>query len=564
MYKKIISIIIIAVFLYIPTQVFAVDFNITNVEINAFLQADGDVLVEEQHTYKFSGEFGGIIRELIPKKGTKIVQLEAFEGNETLKIETNESEHRIHRPGKDETIMIDLVYEIKNGVDVYADVAEFYWPFFDRSNESTYENLTINVFPPEKATDVIAFGYDEAFQKEKVLEDGHVQFEFGKVPDNRNGDIRVTYDASLFGAVAATNKQMRSEIVAEKQQLIDVAINREEQKKLFASIGSVIIPVFSFFLLHLLFRAWFEAKGKKEALERELNEGGTLPKQTLSLTTTIYFTNHKQLLPETIAAALLDLVRKDHVEKLENNRFRLINRNGLLEHENALVEWLFVEIGTNTEFSFDELLAYTKNEKNHEKYQSKKLEWNKAVQAELKEADLYENKGKYRLTIGFISLILVPFSIIFAINDLFGLFFASLGLFFALFVFAISYVPKTWEGAKIIFEWSKFKQRFPKVSESSWQKLSEDDKMRAFIYGLGINEKSLKEKNESLINAFKHTVGTFGHQSSIVYGIDPTWLIIGAAASSNFRSAETTTAVASTIAGGGAGAGGGGGGSGGF
>ncbi|WP_406565357.1 hypothetical protein [Bacillus solitudinis] len=44
-------------------------------KINAYLQADGDVLVQEQHIYQFSGEFGGIIRELISKKAPKCFNL---------------------------------------------------------------------------------------------------------------------------------------------------------------------------------------------------------------------------------------------------------------------------------------------------------------------------------------------------------------------------------------------------------------------------------------------------------------------------------------------------------
>ncbi|WP_332694340.1 DUF2207 domain-containing protein [Halalkalibacter lacteus] len=568
MYKKIISVMFIAVFFFIPTQVFAVDYQITDVEITAFLQADGDVSVQERHIYKFSGEFGGIIRELIPKEGTEIVQFEAFEENQPLRMESNETEHRIHRSGEDETVTIDLVYEIKNGVDVYADVAEFYWPFFDRSNESTYENMTINVFPPEPATDVIAFGYDEAFQKEDILQEGHVQYQLGKVPNKRNGDIRVAYDAKLFGAAAvSSNQPMRAEIEVAKQQLLDEEIASARRKELLASIGVILVPLFGFLLLFQLVRAWLFAKGKRAALTRELTNDGAIPKQTLSLPTTIFYTNYHQLLPEAIAAALLDLVRKGHVTKLENERFQLVNRSGLLDHEHVLVEWIFDEIGRKAEFSFDDLSSYLKNKKNHQKYQLQKLKWQNAVKAELKEARLYENKVKYRLTIGLASFILVPFIILFAINDLIGLSLSSAGLFLGLFIFAIFYYPKTWEGVKITLEWRRFKQQFPNMLQSTWQTLPEDDKMRAFIYGLGINEESLKEKNKSLADAFKTPMS--GHQSSTAYGFDPTWIIIAAAATSNFNSAEKMTGATSSssggaVGGGGSGAGGGGGGSGAF
>ncbi|MBP2242242.1 putative membrane protein [Cytobacillus eiseniae] len=565
MYRKIITVLFLAIILLIPTQALAVDYDITDVEIHAYLQEDGRVAVQEQHTYEFSGKFGGIIREIIPKKGSEIVNLEAYEGKKQLEIETDKSEHRIHREGKDETVTIDLFYEIKNGVDVYADVAELYWPFFDKSNESTYGSLTINVYPPESTTNVIAFGYDEAFQKEQVLQDGQVQFQLGKVPSERNGDIRVAYDSKLFGAVTSPSKKhMRDEIEAAEQQLTDQAAAQSERKEQLRSIGMIVVPIFSILLLFVLLRAYLGAKGRKHALIRELGSDGRLPKQVLSLPATIYFTNYQQLLPETIAASILDLVRKGHVDQLDENRFRLVNREGLLGHEQELVSWLFDEIGANDEFNFDDLSAYTKDQENHEKYQTHRSKWQNAVRDEWKAAALYEKNGKYRWTVCLLSLILVPFSILFAANDLIALFLISLFLFLVLLVFGITYRPKNWNGAKIAYEWQLFKKRFPNMTETDWKLLSTDDRMRGYIYGLGINEKSLQVNNKS----FKTTFHAEEGQVDTVYGFDPTWIILATMVTSNFKSADDATAIHTSSgsggAGSGSGAGGGGGGSGAF
>ncbi|WP_332631873.1 DUF2207 domain-containing protein [Halalkalibacter flavus] len=567
--KKMISFLIVTLLLFIPSKVLAVEYEITDVEIHAYLQANGNVSVQENHTYDFSGEFGGIIREIIPKKGTEIIQLEAFEDNQPLVIESNETEHRIHRSGEDETIKIDLFYEIKNGVDVYTDVAEFYWPFFDRSNDTTYGNLTINVYPPESTANVIAFGYDEAFQKETVLQDGHVQYSFGQVPGKRNGDIRVAYDANLFGAATVSSNQlMRTEIEEAKQQLLEKEAAASERTELLSSIGVMIVPLFSFVLLFLLARALLKAKGKRSLLMREVTTGELIPKETLSMPTTIFYMNYQQIHPETVAAALLDLVRKGHVKKLKGDRIRLVDRSELLKHETVLVEWLFDEIGKGDVFNFDDLSSYLKNKKNHQKYQRQKVKWQDAVRAELKEASLYENKVKYRVTVGLSSMILLPFILLFAVHGLIFFAVSSGILCIALILFAICYNPKTWEGTKITLQWRNFKQHFPIMQPSTWQVLSEDDKMRAFIYGLGMNEKSIRKKNETLLNAFNSTIS--GNPSGAAHSFDPTWLIIAAAASSNFKRADKTTGVVdsssggSSISGGGSGAGGGGGGSGAF
>ncbi|QOY35459.1 DUF2207 domain-containing protein [Anaerobacillus isosaccharinicus] len=567
--KRFIAFITVLVFFLLPTQVFAVDYSITDVEIDAKLQSNGDVFVKETHTYAFKGEFGGIIRELIPKQGTDIVQFEAFEGNTELKIETNKFEHRIHRSGKDETIVVELYYVIQNGVDVYPDVAEFYWPFFDRSNESMYENLVVTVIPPESTKNVIAFGYDEAYEKEVVQQDGSVKYKFGTVPRKTNGDIRVAYEPSLFTeATITSNKPMRDEIVAAKQQLLDDAIAFEETREALANIAYFLIPIFSFILLLLFVRNWLQAKTKREAINRELDLNRYVPEQVLSMPTTIFYSYYQQLTPELIAATLLDLVRKGHVKTLEDHRFRLVNRKDLQEHETIFIEWLFDEMGHDGEFSFNDLTAYTKKKKNHEKYQSYYTKISQALRNEIKEADLYKKSGKYRWMIALSSLILLPFLVLFIAYDLIGAFVPTLFLFFTTIIYAIAYHPKTWVGAKITYEWRTFRKRFKNIPTNAWQALTEDEKMRAFIFCLGIKEKSLQKKNETLIKAFKSPVIGTGHDPSYAYSIDPSLLLIAAAVSTNFKRANTTTAESgsgsSSSGGGGGGVGGGGGGSGAF
>ncbi|HSI68186.1 MAG TPA: DUF2207 domain-containing protein, partial [Planococcus sp. (in: firmicutes)] len=50
--------------LLVPTQAFAVDFEITEVRIDAQLNEDGTADVTEQFTYDFDDDFEGITRSL--------------------------------------------------------------------------------------------------------------------------------------------------------------------------------------------------------------------------------------------------------------------------------------------------------------------------------------------------------------------------------------------------------------------------------------------------------------------------------------------------------------------
>lgn len=167
--------------LLFPLQVFAVDFSINQSDIHAYLKENGSVQVRETHTYEFDGKFNGIIRSLIPQDGTSITNFEATENGSPLKMEQEGETYKIYRTGKNEMITIELSYLIENGIEVYSDMAQFYWPFFDTSNESDYENLTIYVHPPQETDDAIAIGYDEAEGTEHMEDNGTVIFQMGMV-----------------------------------------------------------------------------------------------------------------------------------------------------------------------------------------------------------------------------------------------------------------------------------------------------------------------------------------------------------------------------------------------
>ncbi|WP_078543704.1 DUF2207 domain-containing protein [Litchfieldia alkalitelluris] len=553
-----------------PTQGLAVNFSISNVKIEASLLEDGDVKVTEQLTYEFDGEFNGITREVIPKKGAKITNFAATENEKFLKIEREDHLYKVHRKGSDETITIQLMYTIENGIDIYTDVIDFYWPFFDERNETTYQNLAIIIHPPSPTNDVIAFGYDEASETEKILKDGSVVYEFGEVPYGTNGDIRVAYDRELFPSASITSeKVMKNEIQREHQHLLDSAAAKIKMHDRLVSYGVPVIIVFALALFSLLTKTTISSRATLKAIQSENDQSFRLPAETMSIPETISFT-HGYLPAEAMAAALLDLARKKIIKKSKNNGFRLVPREfSLLKHETILTELLFNEIGENGEFSFEDLKAYIKDKKNHQKYQLAISKWKQAVKEEIRYEKLYEKKMRYRFSVGYSSFLLVPLLILFPMYNLPIWFLVTLFLFAGTIIYAVSYHPKTNKGYRIKYEWELFKLNFHSLSPSHWNSLTENEQMRAYIYNLGTNNKGLVKKNEELVNAFKtpHSPS----DTAVVGYYAPTDMstiaFFGPISSSSFHSADKTTQSttgASSAGGSGGGTGGGGGGSGAF
>src|SRR3954464_5517246 len=67
---------------------------------------------------------------------------------------------------------------------------------------------------------------------------------------------------------------------------------------------------------------------------------------------------------------------KGYIKKTEENHFKMENRlEKPLKHERILLDFLFKKVGSNGEFSFDDLSKYTKQVTNHAKYQTNQFNW---------------------------------------------------------------------------------------------------------------------------------------------------------------------------------------------
>lgn len=560
--KRILSFLIIIFALFsFPIKALAIDFSIEKMNIDVELQENGNVQVVEIQTYQFGSEFNGITRTLIPKKGTAIVDVKAQENKETLKVEQDGNVYKVHRKGKNETITIELTYTIENAITVYSDVAEFYWPFFDTSNESDYEQFEVTIHPPQPTQDVIAFGYDMAAESAKVKENGDVHFDLGYVSSGEKGDIRVAYDRNIFPSAAVTDDvTMRGEIEAEQQRLIDERIAFENRQSNLKSITPYIIGTLVVLFIGLLLFARQKKQAVKREVERKYPPPYFVPEEIMSLPATILHMTYNIVQPETLSAAFMDLIRKGYVKEIEDEAFKVLSRNTVHQHETLLINWLFDEIGNGGMFKMEDLKTYTDVKENQETFQKDYTKWQKAVQDEKNDYHLFAKNTKARLMIGALGLAIIPFIIFLTYYELFM--FMTLGIFLAtgFFVFAALFKTPTVLGARIKRDWQAFQEKYPEMDDDEWDNLVTDDQKRAFIYGVGIKNKKIDQKNEILLN--RHPTETYTASNPMYF------LLFSTIASSNFNHAHTASAASissgSTGMGGGTGVGGGGGGSGAF
>ncbi|GAA0490237.1 DUF2207 domain-containing protein [Salinibacillus aidingensis] len=558
--KKIASICMILVLIVLfPIQVFAVDFTIEKTRIDAYLQQDGTVEVTESHTYQFDDDFNGITRTIIPKEGSTVEKFSASENGSSLEFELEDGNtYKVYREGDSgETITFDLTYTIQDGMEIYNDVAQFYWPFFDKSNESDYEELDVFIHPPQTTSNVIALGYDEAQQTAETANDGVVHFDMGRVKSDRNGDIRVAYPQELFPAASLTdNQSVREDILAEQQRLKDERAAFQDRQEKISDFAPYILGAFAILFLVLIWSAWRSHQVKKIEAERMYPEHTLVPKEVMSTPATILYMQSMPQNAYLVTAALLDLVRKKYVKQEDQNTFTVQQRNTEHSHEAFLISWLFDKIGKNGTFHTEDLEAYTNEKSNHKIFHEDMQTWSGMVANEMEGHNLKEKKTKQKWATGLVALLMIPFAIISGIHQLFVWMFAAITLFISLEAFALFYSPKTVKGIAIQNKWKAFQRNYPDTDVSKVKKWKDNDQLRAIIYAIGLNDKKMNKKSEQMINHLPAAQDSSHNISGL--------LVLSASVQQSFSQAEQTVSATTGSAGTGAGAGGGGGGSGAF
>lgn len=541
----------------LPIQAMAVEFSITDVKIDAYLQENGDVQVREVHSYSFDDKFRGITREIIPKKGTEITHFTANEGEKELKVKKEKGLYKVYRSGNHEDITVELHYVIKKSLSKHPDLTEFYWPFFDERNESDYERMTISIHPPANADDVIAFGYDEAFGKEKVKKHGIVTFHLNKVGAGENGDIRAAYDSRLFpGLTESSDQEIRQTLLDEQQMLINKAQTYAENREKTASIGKWLLFVSAALFVGLMASEAAGRKRKKRAARQEVyNREYMIPKEKLSMSAVLYFLHY--FTPELLAAALMDLVRKRYVRQVSEDRFLLVHKEAEEMHEKILLELLFEKVAGNKTFSLDDLEQYVQSEINRTHYQEETQRWQNMIKNELDRFNLYEKNASLRWTLVIAGIAVLSVSIFSIVYDLYWLMFLSMALGITSLCLAIFYRPFSYEGLLLKEEWARVEKEFEHISVSEWDRSTEDDKWRLLIYGVGTKKTHLADyfaqmMQKTVPDAANHSTTAFFYTGPIIASS------FGTADKHINRAAAADSTSTSSYSGGGVGGGGGG------
>lgn len=245
-------------------------FEITHIETEAVLNADGSMDVVERATYDFTGNFSVGTRTFeTARYDYSIEDIQAFEDGEPLPTITNLStlfEWDLDPDADSSTTgthTYELRYRVVDAAVVHPDVAELYWNWIGTTSPGT-DRLDVDLEVPPPGEGVRAWAHGP-LSGELTRERNHIILEVTDVPPGQFVDSRVLVPSERFD-VEPAGPPVEDDIVAEETRLAELAneqrraaadqAERDRQVRLAFNIITPIAIVAAWLIFFLVWRRW--------------------------------------------------------------------------------------------------------------------------------------------------------------------------------------------------------------------------------------------------------------------------------------------------------------------
>ncbi|MCF7803894.1 MAG: DUF2207 domain-containing protein [Candidatus Marinimicrobia bacterium] len=498
------------------TSVFAKDYTIDNVEIEARINADGTVRLTEARTYSFEEEFtwanytiqkSGFteLTDISIRDGQGLYTHEDSEEPRTFQVTTNEQEINLKwfYQAEDETKTFTVEYTIHGALAVGPEWAEFFWNFIGDQWKTTTRSATVrSMLPRAVGSDSMHVWLRTLNESAAVTprEDGAL-ITVERLKSNQSLKSRFLFPTPVLANPEITAPELTLTDVRADEAMYQKELEAElERKAHYASLGrylTIIIAVLSLLIWVYFFRKYGVRHRIKGIPERLYSPPTSHPPATVG-----WLMQNRSVNGSHLVATLFDLARRGYFVLKEEEgekkflqkkkpRFRIELPEGAGTTETAdLLDWeqdLFEYVTSVMEDGvvyFDQL---TDQRSNMRKWFTG---WAKVVKEDAKSHAWLDSESiKGAIIHGVLQGLLLAFSLL-AIywTGLFGLIAAFTTAVFIILSFVI--VRRTESGEEVFRKWKAFKTGIKNGDRNRFS-AENIDKMFVYAVALAVSEKHL-------------------------------------------------------------------------
>ena len=366
--KKTFFLLVLGLFCFLPLSVFAIDFKINSYQGDLYIHADNTAEFRQKIVYQFEEDFKGQIVGLgragkmpsgfdidphpkvqAAKNGAELADVtsEVIEGADGYTV-------KVYNPGQEgDTVEVDLVWNLKNLLFLYDDIAELNWqPLTDSSG--TIGKFEFHV-RGDKGAEKLFFHTGKLF-REGTIEKTNLDYtiRLDNLPAKRGVELHAYWPRTDFAN--ATNQGLKGNRLEEFNKVEDSIVKEKEQSKqlvtwVFPSILSISL------LLSVCFYFIYRRKttpSVKYAKNHRIYEP-PMELEPMVLSEAVYSTSLEEVSPLTkgagkftfdqlIQATLLDVIDRGNVSIISEGDavgLRLVKEDGLSSFEKDCLNLAF-------------------------------------------------------------------------------------------------------------------------------------------------------------------------------------------------------------------------------
>ena len=378
-------VVLILVIIVFQNKVEANSYSIENMDIQATIQTDGSVKIEQELTYKFNGHYNGIyitvpynftdienekiikndridddiyngesvlVEKVVLKNSETAFSLGAEystqNGDNGIYTETNTDglkKIKIYSPSKNITKTFEIDYTINNLCVKHNDIGELYYNFIGGAWDETIKKLNIDIYLPNNNSEIKIWGHGPYSGKSEIIDNRYANFKVTNVRPGQYVAARILFDKqNIIDSTKESKIDATKIVLADEKEILD---NKEGKDKFTKYILIFAIVLLIYWIVLLLI---FEKDKKYTPMIIEEDE--LFKKYNPMIAGCIQ--GSRNVLARDIIAVALNLIDKGMI-KLEikpkivsskENYTYLISKNLELEDqmdeiEAFIYEWIF-------------------------------------------------------------------------------------------------------------------------------------------------------------------------------------------------------------------------------
>ena len=414
-------VIIFVVFISMVSSAFSsASYRIDDLRIRAEIKKDGSVLVTEQVLYS-ADKINGILYNVDAKGYGELKNLNVFyeengefipavkqrgsqRGNFTVSEDDRLYKIKLYYPLRNEREYFAVRYILPQGVTVYKDTAQFNRKMVGENWEKSIRNVQVTVELPEEISKekIYAFGHGPLTGNVEILNGREIKYTLENYYPGEFLETNILFPKELVSEINKKyikNKNAFSEIMKMEKNFAEEA-NRERDRAVkimglkwlvFGAAACWIIFVGTF--IYLKNGKRYKVKAPYGEYFRELPDDYTPAVAGAVVSRTA-------IKPEHLFATVMDLVRKDFLELIEEENQTILRRTeerdftSLKPYEKYVLDWYINDMGDGMEVVLENVEKYISGSRNAKKFYSKYQVWYKGVADDLKNLGIVKAKSK--------------------------------------------------------------------------------------------------------------------------------------------------------------------------